>query len=594
MATHERKPYTGTDKALVIGIDVGTTLSGVSYAVLEPGKVPRINPVVRFSGQREEKPDSKVPSVVCYDQDGHVLAAGPETDYEINPILSEIEGWCKFRTLISGAATKDFYHSEEPDDSQDKKNIPRPVTDDFKTAVQVFADFLQYLFKSAKEYIMETERYIDPTFTWSSIEKNTYFVLTHPNGWEGKQQAQMREAAVAAGLVDRSAAADHITFVTEGEASLHFCLDKNPELHQQDGGLLVVDGGGGTIDLSAYSQTEKGGYKEIVSPDCLLQGSIFVTSRARDYFKGKFKDSQFGDDDDVEAMARAFDKPEGAKCMFRNPNTPYFVKFGGLRDSDRKYGITNGKFKVEGAQVAKFFEPAIQEIIAGILNQCKNTKNGVSIKYVLLVGGFGRSDYLFARLRDYFKSSGIVVLRPDNAHLNKAVADGSVSWYLDRYVSTRVAKFSYGVMTRHLYNEKNADHVERESKKETQANGKSYIPGIFAPVLKKDSEVSEETLFRQPHKFILTRGQFAAWTTVSTRLKCYRGKAADPPTWVDREPNSFQDACTIQADMSHIKQNMKLTKNGTKLFYKLNLEVVVLLGFTELKAYVTWKENVSF
>ncbi|KIL54068.1 hypothetical protein M378DRAFT_93190, partial [Amanita muscaria Koide BX008] len=64
---------------------------------------------------------------------------------------------------------------------------------------------------------------------------------------------------------------------------------------------------GGTIDLSAYSQTEKGRYKEIASPDCLLQGSVFVTCRARDYFKEKFKDSKYGTDDDVEAMARAFD-----------------------------------------------------------------------------------------------------------------------------------------------------------------------------------------------------------------------------------------------------------------------------------------------
>ncbi|KAM6493703.1 hypothetical protein JOM56_010064 [Amanita muscaria] len=474
MTTHQRKPYSGTEKSLVIGIDVGTTLSGVSYAVLEPGKVPRINPVVRFSGQREERPDSKVPSVVCYDQDGHVLAAGPETDYELNPILSEIEGvrraeWFKLRLrpphldANKRAQLEKFWSPPEPSEeivdaekseedeeenrllmeidalleepydstNTNNKNIPLPVTDDFKTAVQVFADFLQYLFRSAKEYIMETERYIDPTFTWSSIERNTYFVLTHPNGWEGKQQSQMREAAVAAGLVDGSTAADRITFVTEGEAGLHFCLDKNPELYQESGGLLVADCGGGTIDLSAYSQTEKGHYKEIVSPDCLLQGSVFVTSRARDYFKGKFKDSQFGDDYDVEAMASAFDKPEGAKCMFRNPTTPYFVKFGGLRDSDRKYGITNGKFKVEGPQVAKFFEPAVQDIIAGIINQCRNTKDGVSIKYVLLVGGFGTSDYLYERLRDYFKSSGIVVLRPDNAHLNKAAADGSVSWYLD-------------------------------------------------------------------------------------------------------------------------------------------------------------------
>ncbi|KAM6493772.1 hypothetical protein JOM56_010133, partial [Amanita muscaria] len=43
--------------------------------------------------------------------------------------------------------------------------------------------------------------------------------------------------------------------------------------------------------------------------------------------------------------------------------------------------------------------------------------------------------------------------------------------------------------------------------------------------------------------------------------------------------------------MSHIKSSMKLQKNGNKLFYKLNLEMVIGLGLTELKAYATWQEN---
>ena len=63
---------------------------------------------------------------------------------------------------------------------------------------------------------------------------------------------------------------------------------------------------------------------------------------------GRFKDSKFGTDDDVEAMARAFDKPDGVKCMFSNPNIPYYVKFGGLRDTDRDFGIVGGKFRLEG------------------------------------------------------------------------------------------------------------------------------------------------------------------------------------------------------------------------------------------------------
>lgn len=40
-----RQPYQGNRIDLVIGIDVGTTFSGVSYAILRPGEVPEVKPV---------------------------------------------------------------------------------------------------------------------------------------------------------------------------------------------------------------------------------------------------------------------------------------------------------------------------------------------------------------------------------------------------------------------------------------------------------------------------------------------------------------------------------------------------------------------
>jgi len=53
-----------------------------------------------------------------------------------------------------------------------------------------------------------------------------YFVLSHPNGWEGKEQSRMRKAAVKGGLVpDDSSGHSRISFVTEGEASLHFAIE---------------------------------------------------------------------------------------------------------------------------------------------------------------------------------------------------------------------------------------------------------------------------------------------------------------------------------------------------------------------------------
>ena len=42
-----RKPYTGLTRSLVLALDIGTTFSGVSYAILEPGEVPKIHGVTR-------------------------------------------------------------------------------------------------------------------------------------------------------------------------------------------------------------------------------------------------------------------------------------------------------------------------------------------------------------------------------------------------------------------------------------------------------------------------------------------------------------------------------------------------------------------
>ena len=95
-----------------------------------------------------------------------------------------------------------------------------------KTVVQVFGDFLRYLYRCTRKYIEET--HASGTELWGSLEGQSEFVLTHPNGWEGSQQAQMREAAVYAGLIpDTQQGHSRLQFVTEGEASLHYCVRNN-------------------------------------------------------------------------------------------------------------------------------------------------------------------------------------------------------------------------------------------------------------------------------------------------------------------------------------------------------------------------------
>jgi hypothetical protein len=92
-----------------------------------------------------------------------------------------------------------------------------------KTSVDVFGDFLSYLFHCTRNFITDT--HANGLALWNAVQNDMQFVLSHPNGWEGAQQTKMRRAAVYGGLIpDTDEGKARIRFVTEGEASLHACV----------------------------------------------------------------------------------------------------------------------------------------------------------------------------------------------------------------------------------------------------------------------------------------------------------------------------------------------------------------------------------
>ena len=68
-----------------------------------------------------------------------------------------------------------------------------------KTVVDVFADFFAYLLECAANFIQDT--LANGAALWESVKDQPDFVLSHPNGWEGPQQAEMRKAALLVKLI---------------------------------------------------------------------------------------------------------------------------------------------------------------------------------------------------------------------------------------------------------------------------------------------------------------------------------------------------------------------------------------------------------
>jgi hypothetical protein len=562
--------------------------------MLDPGEVPVIRGVARYPAQEGVGGDSKIPSILYYDLQGNVRAVGAEALQEHVIEQAEDEGWVKLAWWKLHLRAKDLPSSHIRDD--DIAPLPQG-----KSAVEVLADFMRYLFQCARTYIQESHLNF-----WRSVENSIEFVLTHPNGWEGQQQHQIRRAVELAGFISSKEEQSHVHLLTEGEASLHFCVTNmiasdtfsktlidvsdysDDEDDQSDSkGVVVVDAGGGTIDLSAYSmKLSPTSFEEIAPAECSLQGSVFVTSRARTLLQKKLSGSKhYSDPKIVAEMADIFDK--SAKLRFRKPDEPSYIKFGTTRDKDLKYDIRSGQLKLAGQDIADLFEPSIEAIIEAFEQQRRVASTPISL--VCLVGGFAASDWLFARLQRYFLPLGVSFCRPD-AHVNKAVADGAVSFYIDHLVSSRVARATYGVECFTPYYSEDFEHQIRQHKSFIDATGELCIPDHFESILLKETKVSEMREFRKSFQKI--RKTLAGCKTHNLELLRYKG-ALQEPKWLDNDRSSFTTLCTITADLSEVSRTLRPLKStlDQSKYYKIEYDVIILFGHTELKAQISWKDK---
>jgi hypothetical protein len=88
--------------------------------------------------------------------------------------------------------------------------------------IRVYTDYLRYLFKHTKEFFGLHED--QGSQDWETLSQSMDIVLTHPNGWGLREQATLRTAAISAGLFTEANSHRQLSFVSEAEASIHFCI----------------------------------------------------------------------------------------------------------------------------------------------------------------------------------------------------------------------------------------------------------------------------------------------------------------------------------------------------------------------------------
>ncbi|XP_052781107.1 heat shock 70 kDa protein 12A-like isoform X2 [Mya arenaria] len=359
---------------LVAGIDFGTTYSGWSYSFRhefehDPTKV------ATKSWYGDQLVSLKAPTCVLVEPDGETFSAfgyDAESKYTSLVEAEEHEKWYFFRRFKMKLHNKTIKRDMEIEDETGKKLNAKLV---FTSAIRFLKDDLLNV--------------IEDRIAGAATSEEINWVLTVPAIWDGGAKQFMREAAESAGIPSYN-----LIIALEPEAAAVYCRflqkkneeDSSLSTFKTGSKVLVVDAGGGTVDIAVQEVAENGSMKNIYKASGGDWGGtkvdeayvIFLQNMlgkdSIDAFKRCYMEDYIFMIRDFEMKKRGVDPLKSERpVIFRvSAMLPKLIKktrgkkiHEAITDSpfDSTVSIQGDKLKVDMSVVATFFKTQIDAII---------------------------------------------------------------------------------------------------------------------------------------------------------------------------------------------------------------------------------------
>ncbi|KAL8737741.1 MAG: hypothetical protein Q9181_001398 [Wetmoreana brouardii] len=426
----------GRSKAqLIVGIDFGTTFSGVAFAFATNTEA-KEDIITEWPGAGNQT-KQKIPTVLYYDQYQKVVGWGPDiadalapTGYP-KPGVQKVE-WFKLQLMLSGNTYID--------------PINLPPLPPGKSEIDVAAD---YLFKLRQAMRNQLQKTLGEVF--NREERNIRYFLTVPAIWNDAGKAATRAAAIQAGFL-RDENDNRLTLITEPEAAAMFCSKTGLLNLKIRDAVLIVDCGGGTVDLIAYEVEEETPFTvaECTAGSGDSCGSTALNRNFSNILRAKIRKMKLPDGSKTAGKVYAkciMDFENRIKADFRNNGQKWAVDVG-IEAEFPDAGIEEGYMTFTNEEILQCFEPVVNRILELVRNQiiAIQAQNRL-LQNVLVVGGFGASEYLFQQIKLHvppqFQSK---VVRPMDSVA--AIVKGAVTAGItERVVTSRVARRHYLMAT---------------------------------------------------------------------------------------------------------------------------------------------------
>ncbi|KAK4455025.1 hypothetical protein QBC34DRAFT_289334 [Podospora aff. communis PSN243] len=398
---------------LIVGVDFGTTFSGVAAVYTStPDDVEIIKTWPGGNGITSDK----VPTEISYElPTGAAPGTAPTVKwgFQFKPEESRLR--C-IKLFLDRSQKLPFYVSPLETAAQLKKFN--------KTVVDAVSDYLTQVYKHTMDTL--TRRYGESFMASTKVD----FVLTCPAVWSDAAKNTTLQAAERAGMGAKS----QIQMISEPEAAAVYTLKAIQPNHLKIGdNFIVCDGGGGTVDLIAYKivSLKPLQVEESAVGTGGLCGSAFLNYRFEEHVKNRLGHSRFNEMKIKKGKTWQMGLRYFEEFVKRNFNedehSEVNVPFPGLPD-DEAIGLDSGFLVMTAEQIKEIFDPVVKEVCDLVQGQVESLRaKGGIVSGIILVGGFGQSDYLYRRLKNHFASAAPPPYSERPTHSSGAVSDGEYS-----------------------------------------------------------------------------------------------------------------------------------------------------------------------
>ncbi|KAF2102979.1 hypothetical protein NA57DRAFT_71960 [Rhizodiscina lignyota] len=602
----------------LIGIDLGTTFSGAAWAWSERIK-DKHELVMKWEGLQGQRTSAKVPTQILY-KDGEI-----RWGFNIPPDEKPLRF---FKLLL--LEKQDM--KKEVRESHYVKEAEEMIRKLNKTPVDVVADYLKMLWEHTKQEMINSEGR-------HQVEGQPFLVvITFPAIWPYYAQDRMKQAATAAGILDRRhGGMTRLELCPEPEAAALAVMDDSKgHLVDEGEAFVVCDVGGGTADLITYQMEDTTEWRiaECVSGDGELCAGVALdeifrrkilewvpekklkrltdTQRSQwleDYWELGLKRSFNGDDKEWELLL-----PIQAMVNTRIKLPRLKNGFGSATPR-----IHSNTLVLWRSDVVTVFDPVIEQILHLIKKQIEQTYKKIRRlpKAILLVGGFGQSPYLLRRVQDLVRGRDIEIRQPTEHLAWSAICRGALqrASILNDYggggimranIASRVSRLSYGIVIQEPFDENR--HMEQDRRYQ-HALDIDCAMNQMQWYLRKGEDISDKESLRFPWKRVIGAAPRKNQITILL-MKCADD---DPPTRCD---DSVQHECNItctvrsfedlpsynneEGEWREIYFDLEMKVNGPQLEFtayhdgrrQISVRVNPPFGMrTQERAVELWREN---